>query len=36
MGRTLTNETDVAQEFGVSRTPVREAFRTLLAEVCWT
>ena len=29
---TALNETDVAVKFGVSRTPVREAFRTLLAE----
>src|SRR4051812_7534179 len=29
---TALNESDVAQQFGVSRTPVREAFRTLLAE----
>ena len=29
---TALNESDVAVKFGVSRTPVREAFRTLLAE----
>ena len=29
---TALNESDVATQFGVSRTPVREAFRTLLAE----
>jgi hypothetical protein len=29
---TALNESDVAEQFGVSRTPVREAFRTLLAE----
>jgi DNA-binding GntR family transcriptional regulator len=29
---TALNETEVAAKFGVSRTPVREAFRTLLAE----
>ena len=29
---TALNESDVAQQFGVSRTPVREAFRSLLAE----
>lgn len=29
---TALNETDVATKFGVSRTPVREAFRRLLAE----
>ena len=29
---TALNESDVATQFGVSRTPVREAFRTLLSE----
>lgn len=29
---TALNESDVAEQFAVSRTPVREAFRTLLAE----
>lgn len=29
---TAVNESDVAQQFGVSRTPVREAFRSLLAD----
>lgn len=29
---TALNESDVAEKFGVSRTPVREAFRTLLGE----